>query len=424
MYQRIRQTLRQRGLLYVGDAKMGAIETRATIVAGSDWYLMPLAMVGSTPALLDSLLDRQNVGVNAPGDGSLQSEMKKVYLPEDLPSNPSKPPDPACAIAEGFETTIECSILLNGQPITWIERVLCVKSFTYAEAQRKGLNNRKKRAEVAIRALTPPQGRGRKQYTDEVPLREAIDQILKRYNVKGLLDVTLSRKETHRQIRAYGGRPARTETRVRYQVYITPNTDAIAKAERQLGFRLYATNAPVEALSLSQAVLTYRQQYIAERDFARLNGRHLGITPLYVQRDDHACGLIRLLTLALRAMVMMEFLARRALVEQNATLNSIYAGNPTRTTNQPTCERMLAAFKEITLTTIRLPNGITIQNLTPLTHVQESILSLMGMSAAIYTDLITNSVMLFERNALKRYGQIGIIPFVVRNETFSLPPRK
>jgi transposase len=422
MYQRIRQTLGQQSLLYVGDAKMGAIETRATIVAGGDWYLMPLAMVGETPALLDSLLDCQDVGLKASGDdslqltGSRQVETTKVYLLEDMPTDLEQAPDPSlrlragptCAIAEGFETNIQRSILLNCQPIAWSERILCVKSFTYAETQRKGLNNRLKRAEAALKALTPPPGRGRKQYTDEAPLQAAIDQILKRYNLNGLLSVTFQRQETHRQKRAYGGRPGRTETRVRYQVNVTKNADAIAKAERRLGFRLYATNAPLKALSLSSAVLTYRQQYIAERDFARLNGRHLGITPLYVQRDDHACGLIRLLTLALRAMVMMEFLARRTLAEQNATLNSIYAGNPKRATTHPTCERMLAAFKEITLTTIRLPNGLTIQNLTPLTGVQESILSLVGMSAAIYTDLITSSMMLFERKALKRYGQIGL----------------
>ena len=423
-YQRIRQTLNQLGLLYVGDAKMGAIESRATIVYGGDWYLMPLAMVGSTPALLDSLLDCQDAGINMPGDDSLRPEMKQVYLPEDVPGNPEQPPDPECAIAEGFETTIQRSILLNGQPITWTERVLCVKSFVYAQAQRKGLNNRLERAEAALRALTPPPGRGRKQYTDEASLQAAIDQILKRLDVKGLLDVTFQRMENHRQIRAYGGRPARTETTVRLQVNVAKNADAIVKAERRLGFRLYATNAPVEALSLSMAVLTYRGQYIAERDFARLNGRHLGITPLYVQRDDHACGLIRLLTLALRAMVMMEFLARRTLAEQKATVGNIYAGNPKRTTAHPTCERMLAAFSEITLTTIRLQNGLTTLNLTPLTHVQELILSLLGMSAAIYTDLVAGPVIVCEGKARQRYGQIGIIPFAVRNETFSLPPRK
>ena len=241
----------------------------------------------------------------------------------------------------------------------------------------------------------------------------AIDQILKRLRVEELLSVTWERQETKKHIRAYGERPARTETTVRYQVYVTPNTDAIAKAERRLGFRLYATNAPSLALSLSGAVLTYREQYIAERDFARLNGRHLGITPLYVQRDDHACGLVRLLTLALRVMVMMEFLARRTLAEQNTTLNGIYAGNPTRSTTHPTAELLLAAFKEITLTTIHLPSDLCIQHLTPLTHVQELILVLLGMSAAIYTDLVTGSMTVFERVACPQTVKWGMNPSTI-----------
>ena len=157
MYQRIRQTLGQPGLLYVGDAKMGAIESRATIQAGGDWYLMPLAMVGETPALLDSLLDYLNTDLSTPLDdspASRQVETTKVYLPEDVPSNREQTPDPACAIAEGFETTIERAFVLNGQPIIWTERVFCVKSFTYAQAQREGLKKRLERAEAALKALT------------------------------------------------------------------------------------------------------------------------------------------------------------------------------------------------------------------------------------------------------------------------------
>ena len=261
-----------------------------------------------------------------------------------------------------------------------------------------------------------------------------IDQIKIRYNVKELLDVTFQRQETKKHIRGYGGRPGRTETTVRYQVMVTKNTDAIAKAERRLGFRLYATNAPLEALSLSQAVLTrgvsasltfrYRNQYIAERDFARLqrgaidgkaskpsaHGRHLGITPLYVQRDDHACGLVRLLTLALRVMVMMEFLARRTLAEQSTTLSGIYAGNPKRATTRPTAEQMLAAFKEITLTTIGLPSGQCIRRLTPLTEVQQLILLLLGMSTAIYTDRFDDDA---RGSSVSTNTQIGMNPSTI-----------
>ena len=306
------------------------------------------------------------------------------------------------------------------------------------------------RAEAALKALTPPPRRGRKQYTDEAALMATIDQIKRRYNVKELLDVTFQRQETKKRVRAYGGRPGRTETTVRYQVMVTKNTDAIAKAERRLGFRLYATNAPGacdrtrrEALSLSQAVLTYRNQYIAqseaerrsgfsEQDFARLHGRHpryntsflfpffvskKGTT--YVQRDDHACGLVRLLTLALRVMVMMEFLARRTLAEQSTTLSGIYAGNPKRATTLPTAEQMLAVFKEITLTTIGLPSGQCIRHLTPLTKVQELILSLLGMPAAIYTDLVARPMMVCEGKAGHRYGKMRLNPSAIAHRASS-----
>jgi len=62
LYRRIRETLGQAGLLYIGDCKMGALETRAVIVGGDDFHLMPLAMVGDLPALLDEQVDRMLAG--------------------------------------------------------------------------------------------------------------------------------------------------------------------------------------------------------------------------------------------------------------------------------------------------------------------------------------------------------------------------
>lgn len=44
-----------------------------------------------------------------------------------------------------------------------------------------------------------------------------------------------------------------------------------------------------------------------ERNFARLKGKPLGIRPLYVQREDHLIGLVRLLSLALRVLTAMQF---------------------------------------------------------------------------------------------------------------------
>jgi hypothetical protein len=44
-----RESLSRRGLLYVGDGKMGALETRAFIQAGGDAYRGPLSAVQRPP---------------------------------------------------------------------------------------------------------------------------------------------------------------------------------------------------------------------------------------------------------------------------------------------------------------------------------------------------------------------------------------
>ena len=53
---RVRESVGRRGLLYVGDCKMGALETRAFLQAGGDSYLCPLAEVQLPPRVLEAYL--------------------------------------------------------------------------------------------------------------------------------------------------------------------------------------------------------------------------------------------------------------------------------------------------------------------------------------------------------------------------------
>ena len=78
----------------------------------------------------------------------------------------------------------------------------------------------------------------------------------------------------------------------------------------------------------------------------------LSLTPMYVQRDDHDTGLIRLLSIALRVLTLLEFVGRRRLTAEGTTLAGLYAGNAKRDTARPTAERLLETFPEITLTII------------------------------------------------------------------------
>jgi transposase len=377
LYHRIRQTLGQVGRLYVGDCKMAALDGRAVFVAGEDYYLTPLPLTGQTPLFLAELLLLVEAG---------QVKLTPIYHPELLTSAP----DPAEAIAAGFEVVWEQSANLDdGSRLTWLERLLVIRSHAFAEAQSQALERRLAQAQADLLALTPPPGRGSRQFTDPVALQQAIDLILTQQRVADYVEIQVERQVTCRHVRPYRGQPARTEEKVRYQVALTRRQAAIDRAKQHLGWRLYATNAPAQKLNLTEAVAVYRDQYLAEHNFARLKGPLLTLLPLYVQRDDHALGLIRLLTLALRALTIIEFVARRALATTGQSLVGLYDGNPKRRTVRPSAELLLQAFDNLTLVTQFQPGPLRHHTLTPLNPVQTQVLLLLGLSPNLYLDLTT-----------------------------------
>jgi transposase len=355
---------------------MSALATLATIVAGKDYYLTPLVEQQAEKAQLDELI--------APWQGR-EEEAVRVYLPEDMPADGQKP-KPELALAHGFESQRERSVQVDGVPVTWMERLLAVRSYSYVQTMQDGLHRRLDKAEEALRKLTPPRQPGRQQIEDEATLLAAIERIEKRYRVQGLFDLSYEQEVEERHIRAYRDKQARIERKVRYQLTVTRNADAIAIAEFRAGWRLYVTNAPKTSLSFSEAVLAYRDQFIAENVFRRLHGKFLGLTPLYLQREDHAKGLVHLLTIAARILALGDYLAREALAQEQSELSGIYSGNPKRATATPTMERMLKAFENIHLLIFPVqPQPLCY--LTELSAVQVRILTLLGLNDSLYIDL-------------------------------------
>ena len=376
VYLRIKKTFPGRALLVVGDSKMSVLLTRGTIADNNDHYLTPLAYLKDEPKLLDELLA---------GKQEQEALMPLIFLEGVLPADGTMP-NPAEAVGRGFEVSRSRSAIVNKRNFTWPERLLVVRSFSYLQSEQEALQKRLDKAEVALRDLTPPRRRGKKQMEDKETLLTAIQHIEKQYQVSGLFTCTAQQEVEERQIRAHKGNPARVEKKVRYQLTVQPNPTAIAAAMFKLGWRIYATNAPAPDLSLSQAVQAYRSQYVAENIFRRLQGKLLSITPVYVQRPDHAEGLFHLLTLASRVLALGDYLAKEALAEAQEKLTGIFPGNPKRGTPTPTMERMLQAFEDINLTILRLGEQVLYQ-LTPLTRVQERILGLLGIPLTAYTGL-------------------------------------
>ncbi len=352
----------------MGDSKMSALATRADILAHGDFYLVPLAKVGEVPQLLDLCVERVVAG---------NQTATLIFNNERL-------------LAAGYETTRSQSYTSpEGQSVSWEERLLVIRSFSDAKKQLTLLNKRLEESTDALLALTPEPGRGRKQICCESQLIKSAEAILQRLGVKEYLHYTFRREEsTYCQYigrgRGGGNRPKRTVKKVRYQITeIHRDEAAIAAAYWRMGWRLYATNQSSVELPLDEAVRLYRQAPRIERHFHLLKDAPVGIEPLYVRRDDQIKGLVRLLSLCVRLLTLIEIVARRNLAQRQEKLSGLYEGNKNQQTDRPTAKRLLNIFRQISRVQLMVA-GQTISYLTPLSPLQRQILSLLELSEAIY----------------------------------------
>jgi transposase len=370
--RKVQRSMLAQGVLYVGDCKMASLATRAYVASSSDYYLCPLSSVQIPDAMLAKLLEP--VWNN-------EQALTPVYHP--LSANEETPEQ----ISEGFIYTQTLqSATDDGEIFTWDEQRLVVHSFKYAAKQEKSLQARTVEAEVAIARLNQ-HGRGKKTL-DEKELQNAVEAILQKHNVPDLIQIEYRKETTRIQRKATRKREAYILVETRITVHTSLSTEAWSKAVRHLGWRVYACND--KELSLSEAVLAYRQEYLIEHGFARYKGKTLGLTPLYLSSTTRIKGLIRLLSIGLRVLCLLEFSVREALLQTEEKLSGIYKGNPKRATGRPTAEMLLKVFRGISLVIICI-NGVTHIDITKLTPVQEKILGLLGQSTKIYTGLSESS---------------------------------
>jgi transposase len=381
MIDRVRASLGRTGLRSVGDSKLGALATRAHIHHAGDAYLCPLGARQLPAADVDALITQ------ALAAGPLRCISRPDADGQAVVDDHGQP----VIHAEGWETSVDLTASVDGEAVTWTERRIVAPAPALQARQRLALERRLADAEAALADLFVAR-RGKVRPTTPDEADAAITAILERHAVGGLLDVTLTATAHTRPIRAYRGRPAREETTYTLEVTSTRVEAAITAAVDRLGWRVYATNRTAAELDAAQVVLAYRDQYLAEHALGRLKGAPLSLSPVYLSRDDHVTGLVRLLTLALRALSLLEYGIRRRLAAtpQAAPLQGLYAGQPNRATRRPTAERVLEAFRNLTLTVVALPTQV-IRHLTPLTTLHQRLLALAGLEEDCYLRLVTHS---------------------------------
>ncbi|MGF1615435.1 MAG: IS1634 family transposase [Gammaproteobacteria bacterium] len=365
--KRVQQTLGAGGKTDIGDCKMGALQTRALVAQSGDYYVCPLAGKQMPAEELEKWV--------LPVVNSAQ-ELEPVYHPGMETQEQPR------LIAEGYEVRVELEAEVDGQPVQWQERRLVVRSVAHAARQAEHLDKRLRQAVAEIGHLNErKQG---KKILEVEELKLAAHQIMERRRVAGMVKIeteTTTRQTTKRK---YGAREAeiRLESRSTISAQIEPQ--AVEEAKQRLGWRVYATHHGI--LARVAVIMAYRGQYLIERCFGRLKGKALSLTPLFVQTETRVEGLIRLLSLALRLLILVEFVVRRQLEKAQSKVAGLYPGQATRTTASPTAELILRAFQGISLTVVEIAGQVRAL-LSPLSHLHQRLLKLLGLSADIYVRL-------------------------------------
>ena len=347
--------------VFIADCKASAIATRATIAANGGIYCFPVSMSGQHPQQL-----RQWV-LDPP------TETVSIRLPRQNEEEP--------AVGKGFEVELG-KFWFNPETNKWVrwhERHLVVYSQSLAASVIRGQQQRINSAQTALNKLAakPPQ--------DREQLTHKVENILSRYRVKDFFSTMITEEITVVTRHLGRGRPSKNSpteevTNISVQLHIQLLDTAIKEAETLAGWRLYLTNAPTTKLTLPQAVMYYRDEWLLERGFHRFKRGSLPALPIYFQNQYRITGLMFLLNIALRVFTVMEFVVRQALIKTQQSLAGLYDGNPKRKTDRPSAERMLDAFCNLTL--YFLPDSTIF--VTPLSEVQKQILSNMKMPESLY----------------------------------------
>jgi transposase len=125
---------------------------------------------------------------------------------------------------------------------------------------------------------------------------------------------------------------------------------------------------------------------VHERTFSRLKTRNLHLRPGFVRDETRIAGLVWLLCLALRVRVLTEQRLRAALEAQGTELAGVNPASRTQTTATPTTERVIRAFRNLTVTVVT-GVGWEQRHISALNTTQQQILALLGLPSDLYARL-------------------------------------
>jgi len=366
-WRQLKQNIGHADFLYVADCKASALSTRAAIDQEGGFYLFPLPMTGEIPEQLCQLV------LHPP------AELQPIFL---APTADQKVPP--TKIGQGFAVHKPMQTNLDGGSLHgWNEQWFVVQSHAYAESQTKACIERIQKAEQELQRLKPKKAETPQQF------QHRAEKVLENRDCQGLLTLEVRETVTQRQKYLGRGRPKADSPRqvveLRQLTLRFQREDAsIEQRLRLAGWRIYVSNMAPSRLSLRQSVRYYREEWRVERGFHRYKEGSLPVLPLFLRVPERIKGLMMLLTVALQAITLLEYVARRELAAHQDELAGLVPGNPKMKTRRPTAERLLAQFTQIHLLIEESDSSISGRMVEALSPIQLRILGLLHIPATVY----------------------------------------
>jgi len=363
-WREMAQIIGHKEFLYVADCKAAALATRGTIEYEGGHYLFPLPMTGDVPDLLAEWVFEPPV------------KPEPIYL-EGVTDKHGEPRKAGCGFVIEREMEVE---LEDGSTHRWAEQWMVTQSTAHARRQRKALRARLDKADRALKRLKP------KKEESAAELQARAEQILHRYKITDLISVTVEETVVHQKQYLNPGRPTPdspyeiVEQR-QLQLHRQHNVAAIERQLRLAGWRIYVSNVQ---MSLNQSIVYYRGEWLVEHGFHRFKKGSVPVSPLWIRIPKRIRGLMFLLMVALQALTLLEFVARRELNDRQETIAGLVPGNPKMKTDRPTAERMLAQFSNLHLLVEETNAQTTAHLVEALTPLQRRILALLHIPETIY----------------------------------------
>lgn len=343
----------------VGDSKMGDLRTRGHMVAGGSRYLSAYR----PPQASDEIAGWVSAALAHP-ERWVRLEHVERRTGEVVVD----------AVVDPLTRTQTWVDPTTGQGYAWTERVLLVQATTYQQGLRRLREQALSRLTTDLLKLAQPPARGRKRYQAEAELARVVQKRIAEAKLAGVVQTELQ------------SLPAANGTTAWVVAAIWVDRAAWQAMVDRLAWQVYVTNTTTEEDPVEAVVASYHQQPVHEHSFSRLKTRNLRLRPVFLRDETRISGLVWLLCLAVRVLVLTEQRLRAAVQEQGSALVGLNPASRTQATTTPTSERVIRAFRNLTVTVITGSDGEQ-RHVSLLNATQQQILALLGLPPDLYARL-------------------------------------